>query len=75
MSENLYDSGQEFGINHEEHFIPFKTEGSTTFFNYFVLMDADINTCAHMILTDNDLEWDLHAVEMSANRPYGENYF
>ena len=33
VSDNLYDSGQDSGINHDDQFIPFKTEGSTVFPN------------------------------------------
>ena len=73
MSNNPYDSGQEFGIDHEDQFIPFNTEGSTVFFNYSVTMDADINTCPHIVLTDNELEWDPYGVEMASKTPYGEN--
>ena len=43
------------------------------FFNYFVPKDADINTCPHMVLIDNELEWDPYDEEMAANRPYGDN--
>ena len=62
VSENMYDSGQDFGINHDDHFIPFKTEGSTFFFNSFVPTDAEINTCPHMVLIDSEIEWDPHGV-------------
>ena len=31
VSDNPYDSGQDFGIDHEYQFIPFNTEGSTVF--------------------------------------------
>ena len=43
------------------------------FFNYFVLTDAEINTCLRMVLTDRKIEWDSHEVEMNDNIPYGEN--
>ena len=61
------------GIDHNYQFIPFKTEGSTVFFNYFVLTDAEINTCLRMVLIDSEIELDLHEVEMNDNIPYGEN--
>ena len=55
VSGNPYDSGRDFGINHEDKFITFKTEGSTVFLKYFVPTYAEINTCPHMVLTDSDL--------------------
>ena len=62
MSENPYDSGREFGLDHDYQFIPFHTEGSTEFFNYFVETDAEITTCPHMVLTDSEIECDPHGV-------------
>ena len=43
------------------------------FLNYFLLTDAEINTCPQMVITDSELEWDPHGVEMDTNRPYREN--
>ena len=62
VSGNTYDSGQDFVINHDDHFIPFKSEGSTVYLNYFVPTDAEINTCPHMIITDSEIKWDPHGV-------------
>ena len=73
MSDNPYDSGRDLGIDHDDQFIPFKSEGSTVFFNSFVPTDADINTFPHMVLTDIEIEWDLQGLEMATNRPYGDN--
>ena len=61
MSDNPYDSGRSFGIDHEDQFIPFKTEGSKNF-NYFLPTDDEITTFPNMVLADNELEWDLHDV-------------
>ena len=44
------------------------------FLNYFVPMDAEINTCPHMVFTDSEIKWDTHGVETATNRPYGETY-
>ena len=73
VSDNQYDSGRDFRIDHEDQFIHFKTELSTVFFDYFVLTDAYINTCPHMVLTDIEIEWDPDGLEMATNRPYGDN--
>ena len=37
VSDDPYESGQDFGIDYDKYFINFKSEGSTVFFNYFVL--------------------------------------
>ena len=42
------------------------------FLNYFVPPDAEINTCPHVVLTDSEIECDLHGVEIAANRTYGD---
>ena len=72
MSANLYDSGRDFFIDHDENFTPFKTEDSTVFFNYFVPTDAEINTCPQMVLIDSEIKWDPHGVEMATNRPLND---
>ena len=74
MSDNPYGSGQDFGIDHDDRFVTFKTEGSIVFFNSFVPTYAEINTCPHMVLTDSVIEWDPQLVEISTNRPYEDNY-
>ena len=43
VSDNPYESGQYFGIDYEDQFIPFKNEGSNVFFTYFVPTNSDIN--------------------------------
>ena len=35
VSDDAYDGGREFGIDHEDIFIPFETEGSTVFFDSY----------------------------------------
>ena len=57
VSDTPYDSGRDFGIDHEYQCIPFKTEGS----------------CPHMVLTDSKIQWYPHDIKMAANEPYGEN--
>ena len=73
MSDHSYESGRYFGINHEDQFIPFNTECSTIFFNYFVPTDDEMNTFPHMVLKYSEFEWDPHDLETSANRTYGDN--
>ena len=55
VSEKMYDFGRDFVIDHEDQFIPFKTEVSTAFFNYFVPTDGEIITCPYMDLTDSEI--------------------
>ena len=73
VSDNTYDPGRYFGIDHDNQFMPFKTEGSTVFFKYFVPTDVEINTCPHMVHTDSEIDWGSHELKMATNRPYGEN--
>ena len=53
MSGNPYDSGKDFGINHDNKFIPFKSEVSTVFSITFLQKGAEINTFPHTVLTDS----------------------
>ena len=59
--------------DHDYMFIPFKTEGSTVYFDTFVPIDSELNTCPRIILTDSDAEWNPQGVIMNSNRPYGDN--
>ena len=73
VSDNPHDFGRDFCIDYDDQFIPFKTEGSTIFFNYFVLTYSEINTSSHMVLIDSVIEWDPYRLEITTNRPCGEN--
>ena len=72
VSDDPFDSSREFGIDHEELFIPFSTQGSTVLFQTFVPTDEELEQHPHIILTDGEIEWDPHTVEMGCNRPYGD---
>ena len=74
VSDNAYDGANEFGIDHEDIFIPFVTKGATVFFETYVPSDDDLEHNPHIVLTDGDTEWDPSNIEMSRNRPYGDNY-
>ena len=69
----MYESGHDYSIDHDDQFIPFKSEGSTLFFNYFVPTYSEINTCPYMVLIYIEIEWDPHGLEMATNRPSGDN--
>ena len=56
VSDNAYDGTQDLGIDHEEVFIPFETQGSTVFFETFVPSDDDIERSPHIVLADGDTE-------------------
>ena len=42
VSDDAYDGGCQFGIDHEDIFIPFNTEGSTVFFDSHVPTDREL---------------------------------
>ena len=73
VSDNPYDETKDLGIDHDVAFIPFHTEGSTVYFDTFVPTDDELETCQHLIISDGDTEWDPHNIEMTYNRPYGDN--
>ena len=74
ISDNPYDSGRDFSIDHDDQFITFKLEVSTDSFKYLVPNNDEKHTYIHMVLTDSEIEWDPHGVEMTTTRTYGENY-
>ena len=55
VSDNVYDSGRDFGIDPYDQFIPFKSEGSNVFFNSFMQTYAEINTCPHMVIIYSEI--------------------
>ena len=73
VSDDPYDSTQDFGIDHGKLFIPFETEGCAIYFDTCVPTDEDLETLAHTVLTNGKNEWNPSSVEMSSNRPYGDN--
>ena len=74
VSDNAYDGTRDLGIDHEDVFIPFETQGSTVHFETFVPSDDDIKRSPHIVLTDGDTEWNPCTITMSRHRPYGDNY-
>ena len=55
---------------HDELFIPFKTSGCTVHFESYVPSDEDLENYPHIVLSDDECEWDPNGVQMSSNRPY-----
>lgn len=72
VSDDPYDSTQSLGIDHDDLFIPFMTEGCTVFFETFVPSDEELESCQHIVLTDGEIKWNPSDVQMSHNRPYGD---
>ena len=70
VSDDPYDSGRPFGIDHNELFIPFAASGSTVQFIYRVPTDHELESCPQVVLTDGVNEWDPRNVVMSPNSPY-----
>ena len=74
VSDNPYDKERDFGITHDDCFIPFSTEGSTVFFDTFVPSDHQLDTLRHIELT-SDKEWDPTNVNMQRYQPSGTTRF
>jgi len=74
VSDDAYDSTRDFGIDHEDIFIPFETKGLTVYCESYAPSDDDLENSPHIVLTDGDTEWDPNSIEMSRHRPYGDNY-
>lgn len=64
VSDDPYDKSRSFGIDHEDLFIPFHTAGSTVYFDSYVPTDEEIEKYPHIVLTDDEMEWDPTGVEM-----------
>eukprot|EP00956_Cyclotella_meneghiniana_P012523 scaffold17820_cov42-Cyclotella_meneghiniana.AAC.5 len=74
VSNNPYDRERDFGIQHDDCFVPFSTEGSTVYFDTFVPTDHQIETLRHIELTSNE-EWDPSNVNMQKYQPRGTTRF
>jgi hypothetical protein len=72
VSDDPYDSGRPFGMDHNELFLPFETSGSAVHFISHVPSESEMQSCPKIVLTDGVIEWDPKNVEMSPNRPYGD---
>ena len=72
VSDDPYDSGRPFGMDHNELFLPFETSGSAVHFISHVPSESEMQSCPKIVLTDGVLEWDPKNVVMSPNRPYGD---
>ena len=58
VSDDPFDRTRYFGIDHKELFIPFKTEETILLFNTYVPSYHKLETCAHIVLTYGEIEWD-----------------
>ena len=54
VSDNPFDRERDFGIQYDECFIPFATEGSTVYFDTFVPTDYQLEALRHIELTSDD---------------------
>ena len=74
VSDNPYDRDKDFGITHDECFIPFAAEGSTVYFDSYVPSDVQLETLRHIELTSSE-EWDPTNVDMQRYLPQGNTRF
>ena len=65
VCDDPYDKARDFGISHDDLFLPFDTCGSTVFFETFVPSDDDLINSTQIVLTDGDHEWDPGTVKLS----------
>lgn len=73
VSDDPFDRSRQFGIDHDELFIPFSTSGSTVYFESFLPTNEELEQCKHIVLTDDQTEWDPQGVEMRDDRPYADS--
>ena len=71
VNDNPYDPACDLGIDHEDCFVPFQTEGSTVYFESHVPSDEELDSCPHIVLTDGDTEWNPTTVQMAKTDPMG----
>ncbi|KAL7551098.1 hypothetical protein ACHAWF_014292 [Thalassiosira exigua] len=71
VSDNPYDMDKTLGIDHDQDFIPFESEGATVYFETTYPEMDDIEMHPHLVLTDREVPWDPTDVNMNADRPYG----
>ena len=65
VCDDPFDRDRDFGISHDDLFIPFDTAGSTVFFETYCPSDEELQSCQHIELTDGDTEWNPTSVKLS----------
>ena len=70
VSDNPFARTWEFGIDHEDMFIIFRTECTTVSFNTYVPSYQKLETCAHIVLTYGEVEWEPEIITMVRNMLY-----
>ena len=56
VSGGLFDENRKFGISHKKDFIPFKSYGTTVYFDSIVPTQREITEYTHSIMTV-ETEW------------------
>lgn len=74
VCDNPFDRNTRLGIDHEDVFVPFRTQGSTVYFESFVPSEDDLHDYPHIVLTD-DKEWDPTTVVLPQNQSSDEEEF
>ena len=65
VSDNPYDRLKQLGIDHKQVFMPFLTKGAAVYFETHVPSDEDLESYPHVLLTDDETEWDPMRVRMA----------
>ena len=63
VSDDLFYDNQKLSISQKEVFIPFKTDGTTVYFNSRAPTQREIIECTRIIIT-GETEWDTQSVRM-----------
>ena len=51
VSDNSFDTDKPFGIDHDDMFVQFKTEGVAVYFDSFFSTQEDLDTKHHIVIT------------------------
>ena len=74
VSDDPFDSTRVLGIKHEDAFIPFRTDGTTIYFDTRVPTKEERAECSWLIMT-GDTEWDPSSVPLQAIQTKEEEEF
>ena len=56
ISDNSFDSNEEFGFYHDKIFVTFSTKLSAVYSTTCVPMDEELYTCPHIVITYGEVE-------------------
>lgn len=74
VSDDPFDLRRLFGINHPDMQLKFQKDGTTIYFETSLPSPEDLEdqSFTHVTLTDSEVVWDPQTVDLSSDRPYGD---